>query len=1690
MKKFYPNHKDLLRKFFSLLLTSVLLSIPALAQDTTPPQVADYSPSPGYTKASLYPVVRVTFDEEIAIGTGNVVIYTYDDDVAFQVIDVANMPSYYTLSGNEISFWRDDNFEMDTKYYVTICSTCITDLSANPFAGISGKDTWSFTTGDSSPPEVISVIPDYESTEVAVDANIEVTFDEDIILSHESPEGYDPSIISIHYYDDDEVFEEIATNSGRMSVSGNVLTIDPVNDLPYEAHLYVLIPNDGDGTIYDLNDNIMDPFSWDFTTESDQPQILSFTPTIEITPTNVSLELTYDRNMIISESSVPSLRIYNSNDTQVAFFNKNSANLILDGSTVTFNVPTVLASDEDYYIVLNEGLFVDANDPANLGAGITNTTTWTFSTRPNDGNGPNIVSFSPENGATKVKRLGSEVDFEITFDEEVFLGTTSGSVLLYRETGETDQLYYNIGAFASISEDNLTVTFNIPGGYIMQENSEYYITLNDNNNVIYDADGNNVTPIMDENIWRFTTYGPVEVLSTSPADDAINVSTDGVVSFTTNNDITVATGAQLYLRYYSNNANAAVIASNSEAVTLNGNQVTIEFGELAESTDYYVYIPNSALRDEFNQTFTIAGKDTWNFTTTEPVVDIPDENFKDYLVNNTNINTNGDEEIQVSEAATFTGSIDVYSRDISDLTGIEAFPLLTSLNCLDNNLTSIDVSQNIALEYLNVGFNSLTSLNVSNNTNLFYLGAYVNSISSLDVSQNTELIGLEVYGNMLTSIDVSQNEDLEGLEVQENQLTSLNLGSLAFLGELYCNDNLLTSLDVSQNTGLYEIYCHDNLLEELNVANGVNSEGYVDATNNSGLICIQVDDETESNLDFWDIDEGASFSEDCNVPEDNEAPVVETFAYRFETDVPVNAGELTVTFNESVVTTSSLNINMWDYSNNLIVQYLGENPEGLSIDGEVVTFAVPQLTYGESYYIQINGGSFEDLAGNSYAGIVGAQHWYFTAELEEEPVVQINDASFKTFLLNNEQINANADEEIQVSEAENYAGNITYSNQGLSDPTGLEAFINTVWIDLSLNDLTSIDLSANVDAAQVNLIGNDLGSLVLPDRTTFNNILLNGNQLTSLTLPEGITANTLQIYQNPIVSFEAVNGSFDVINGASMSTMTGANLAGTDVRVLNLSGSQISTLNLTSASSLESIDVSGCGNLTMLDLGANTSLESVTTALSAVQSLDLSNHPDITTLMARNGQLTELNIQNGTNTSISTFQIQNNSNLECVQVDNVEYSDTNWTSKDAGTNYSTDCDAQPQDQTITFETIGDKTYGDAPFTLEATASSQLEVTFSIVSGPVLLNNGNEITITGAGTAVIAANQAGDFYFNAASEERQTFEIAKAEQVITVEPVSTKLTTDGSFDVEASVDSELTLSYGVSGPATNSGATITLTGETGTVTVTVSQTGNANYEAASESISFNVTDPAKTDQAITFVEISDKTYGDAPFTLEASASSELEVTFRIVSGPVSLSNGNEITITGAGIAIIAANQAGDEDFNPASEERQTFIIAKADQVITIEPIGDKLTTDGSFDVVASVDSELALSYTVSGPATNNGPAITLSGEAGTVTVTVSQAGNENYLEAAESVSFDVAEETTLAAGDMMKVKFYPNPVINYLNIESEDEFEVRLMNMEGKVMRYLKARDARLHVTDLPGGIYLLELTNNGNILRKKIMKIN
>jgi hypothetical protein len=247
-------------------------------------------------------------------------------------------------------------------------------------------------------------------------------------------------------------------------------------------------------------------------------------------------------------------------------------------------------------------------------------------------------------------------------------------------------------------------------------------------------------------------------------------------------------------------------------------------------------------------------------------VNIPDANFKAYLVGNSAINTNSDTEIQVSEATAFSGGIYCFNLSISDLTGIEFFTNLTVLRCNDNSLTALDLSNNTDLVELRCQENSLTTVDLSNNTSLIELNCNNNALSTLNLTNNTNLEELRCEANSLTSLDVSNNSQLDFIGCGSNPLTSIDLSNNPQLTFFGCNYNsTLMTLDVSNNPILTQIYCNDTPISALNVANGNNANftTFV-ATNTPNLTCIQVDDVNYSTTNWTLVDAGASFSTNCN----------------------------------------------------------------------------------------------------------------------------------------------------------------------------------------------------------------------------------------------------------------------------------------------------------------------------------------------------------------------------------------------------------------------------------------------------------------------------------------------------------------------------------------------------------------------------------------------------------------------------------------------------------------------------------------------------------------------------------------------------------------------------------------------------------------------------------------------------------
>ena len=249
----------------------------------------------------------------------------------------------------------------------------------------------------------------------------------------------------------------------------------------------------------------------------------------------------------------------------------------------------------------------------------------------------------------------------------------------------------------------------------------------------------------------------------------------------------------------------------------------------------------------------------------------PDMIFRLYLMDK--IDTDKDNVLSPDELA--LEKMDVRSQGINDLKGIEYFTRLTYLNCSQNGLTSLDVSNNKELTELYCAKNELEMLNISgceklktvlcNNNhiekldisgagNLNVLNCSSNSIYTIDLSKNTELHTLEIFLNPLYSLDVSHNTKLYALYCYSDQLGSLDVSKNTDLEILFCGENLLDSLDVSNNTKLKKLSCHTTNISSLDVShNPLLTELICSSTYISELDVSMLPDLEEIRAGFTDL---------------------------------------------------------------------------------------------------------------------------------------------------------------------------------------------------------------------------------------------------------------------------------------------------------------------------------------------------------------------------------------------------------------------------------------------------------------------------------------------------------------------------------------------------------------------------------------------------------------------------------------------------------------------------------------------------------------------------------------------------------------------------------------------------------------------------------------------------------------------
>ena len=172
----------------------------------------------------------------------------------------------------------------------------------------------------------------------------------------------------------------------------------------------------------------------------------------------------------------------------------------------------------------------------------------------------------------------------------------------------------------------------------------------------------------------------------------------------------------------------------------------------------------------------------FTFSIQAQVINIPDANFKNILVNSV-YDTNNDDEIDISEALNIY-ALDVTNSNITSLEGIQYFTNLDTLICDNNNISDLSVLNTFSyFSYLSCSNNNLTSLDLSNFSSIMYLICSNNQLTSLDISSlqdasieqlianNNNLITLNLKNgrpDMVFQLNIDNNPNLSYVCVNNN----------------------------------------------------------------------------------------------------------------------------------------------------------------------------------------------------------------------------------------------------------------------------------------------------------------------------------------------------------------------------------------------------------------------------------------------------------------------------------------------------------------------------------------------------------------------------------------------------------------------------------------------------------------------------------------------------------------------------------------------------------------------------------------------------------------------------------------------------------------------------------------------------------------------------------------------------------
>ncbi len=400
-------------------------------------------------------------------------------------------------------------------------------------------------------------------------------------------------------------------------------------------------------------------------------------------------------------------------------------------------------------------------------------------------------------------------------------------------------------------------------------------------------------------------------------------------------------------------------------------------------------------------------------------------------------------------------------------------------------------------------------------------------------------------------------------------------------------------------------------------------------------------------------------------------------------------------------------------------------------------------------------------------------------------------------------------------------------------------------------------------------------------------------------------------------------------------------------------------------------------------------------------------------------------------------------------------------------------------QTISFDPIITKTYGDADFTLTASASSGLPVQFSSADPSIVSIEDNVVTILKSGSTTITASQPGNGSFNPASTVGQMLVIEKASLTVTADDqtifygdaIPTLTISYSGFkmlDDESTIDSQpIATTEATNGSSPGLYAVLLTGGTDENYTITLVP-GTLVINKAKQTINLS---------------ISNNTLGGLPFTVSATATSELPVTLSTASEKINLS-GQTITMLEAGNVTIYASQSGNEYFEAAPSVESNFCINPEKPILTIS--GNNTPTP-----IIESSSSSGNQWFLNSIAMTNDQSFLEVKEGGVYTVSVTHDNCTSEL--SDPVSMIV---TGINDEFSDKVVLFPNPTPGKLHVKLKSlqngVKKISIIDAKGITKDVIHIQDqleeVEIDVSGYASGPYILLINSNDLVFSQKFIR--